>query len=79
MEKLEIGEVAQLENGKEFICCGVINDNDEEYLIMMSNFKPIEIKFAKQDIVNEQLQLTIIENSEQKQKLFEIYSNSVKQ
>ena len=79
MEKLEIGEVAQLENGKEFICCGMIDDNGEQYLIMMSNFKPIEIKFAKQDIIDGQLQLTIIENAEQKQRLFEIYSNSVKQ
>ena len=55
MEKLEIGETAILEDNKEFVCFGRIIEQTIDYVYLISNYKPLEIKFAKQNIVNGEL------------------------
>lgn len=75
MEKLEVGEVALLEDGKGFICCSRVEDGGIDYLYLMSNFKPLEIRFAKQEIVNGEIQLTIIGDTNEKIKLLNLFQD----
>ena len=73
MEKLEFGETAVLEDGKEYVCFACLEENGEEYAYLVSNFKPVEVRFAKQILVNGVLQLEIIQDSNLKQHLFELF------
>ena len=65
--KIEKGEIIKLSNDKEYICCATTNDNGIDYVYLMSNFKPLEIKFAKQRIVEGEIEITIVNNHEEKQ------------
>lgn len=76
MEKLELGETAILENGKEYICFSAIEENGIDYVYLLSNFKPLEVKFAKQKINNGNLELEIIENPKEKQYVYELFQKS---
>lgn len=73
--KLEVGEIITLDNNKEYICFSKINDNGIDYVYLMSNFKPIEIKFAVEKIVNEEIELEIINDSKQKQYVYNLFLN----
>lgn len=77
MERLEVGEVVVLENNKEFICCSKIVDNGEEYLYLMSNFKPLEVRFAKQHIIDGEIKLTIIGDQSEKIKVLNLFQNNI--
>lgn len=73
MEKLEFGETAVLENGKEYICFSSIEENGVDYVYLVSNFKPLEVRFAKQILINGVLQLEIVTNQELKKHLYELF------
>jgi len=73
MEKLEYGETAVLENGKEYVCFASLEENGVDYVYLVSNFKPLEVRFAKQIINNGELLLEIVEEQELKQHLFELF------
>lgn len=77
MEKLKFGEGAILEDGKEYICYGNIVDNGNDYVYLISNFKPVEIRYAKQAIVNGELQLEIIGNKELKLYLTNLFQEKL--
>ena len=74
MEKLKFGETAILENGKEYVCFKELIENGESYVYLMTNAKPLEVRFAKQTIVNNELQLTIIEDEKLKQHLYDLFT-----
>ena len=74
--KLEVGEIITLDNGKEYICFSKINDNGINYVYLMSNFKPIEIKFAIEKVNNAEVELEIINNQEQKQYIYNLFLSS---
>lgn len=69
MDKLKYGETAVLEDGREYTCFANLNDNGKDYVFLMSNFKPLEIKFAEQRIIDGDLQIQIVANQELKVKL----------
>lgn len=77
MEKLEFGETAVLENGKEFICFKTLTEDGVDYVYLMSNYKPLEVRFAKQIIVNGELLLEIIEDQELKEHLFAAFQGGM--
>lgn len=77
MEKLEFGETAVLENGKEYVCFASLEENGVDYVYLVSNFKPLEVRFAKQILINGVLQLEIIEDSNLKQHLFELFKDKI--
>ena len=52
MEKLEFGEVAVIDNGKEYIVFQTLEKDGKDYVYLVSNFKPLEVKFAVQEIVD---------------------------
>lgn len=73
MEKLEFGEVVVLENGKEYIVFSKANVDGVDYVYLMSNFKPLDIMFAKQIIDGDELKLDIVSNKEEKEKLLKMF------
>lgn len=64
--KLERGEVITLDDNKEYICFNSVSKNGETFVYLLSNFKPIKIKFAKEIFDNGELTLEIINDLEQK-------------
>ncbi len=76
--KLEVGELITLDNNKEYICFSRINDNEFDYVYLISNFKPIEIRFAIEKINNNDVELEIINNQEQKQYVYNLFLNAGK-
>lgn len=77
MEKLEFGETAVLENGKEYVCFASLEDNGEDYVYLVSNFKPLEVRFAKQILTEGSLQLEIVQDPTLKQHLFELFNTKI--
>lgn len=77
MEKLEFGETAVLENGKEFICFKTLSEDGVDYVYLVSNYKPLEVRFAKQTIVNGELLLEIVEDQELKEHLLEAFQGGM--
>lgn len=74
--KIQVGELITLSNNKEYVCFGTASDNGIEYVYLMSNFKPLEIKFGEQTIVNGQMQIRIINNKEEKQKVLTLFQQN---
>lgn len=77
MEKLKFGETAVLENAKEYICFASLEENGVDYVYLVSNFKPLEVRFAKQILINGVLQLEIIQDVQLKQHLFELFKEKL--
>ena len=75
MEKLQVGEVAVLENGQEYVCFGVINENGVDYAYLISKFKPLKVRFVEQQIINNELLLKIVEDQQLKVRLLELFKN----
>lgn len=71
--KIEKGEVITLSNNKEYICFSTLNDAGVDYVYLMSNFKPLEVKFGKQKEVSGEIQITVINDFEEKQKVLELF------
>lgn len=73
--KIEIGEIITLSNNKEYICFSTLNDNGKEYIYLMSNFKPLEIKFGEQIVENGKINIRIINETQEKQKVLNLFQN----
>lgn len=73
--KLTDGEVIQLSNNKEYICVANIANEEKNYVLLMSNFKPLEIKFAEQIINGDNINMRIINNQEEKLKVMDLFKN----
>lgn len=73
---LESGEIIVIDN-KEYICVSTTEYNGDLYIYLMSNFKPLEIKFARKLDTQDSINLEIINNSEQKEMLLELFSKSI--
>ena len=67
------GDLIILENDKEYVCFEKITFEGIEYLYLMSNFKPLEIRFAK--VIGEN-EIEIIYNQEEKEKVFKLFKNN---
>jgi len=78
MEKLQFGETAVLENGKEYVCFSELELNGISYVYLVTNSAPLEVRFAKQIVKEEGIELTIVENPEEKQFLLESFKNRSK-
>lgn len=77
MEKLEFGETAVLEDGKEYICFASLEENGVDYVYLVSNFKPLEVRFAKQIINNGDLLLEIVQDQALKEHLLELFKDKM--
>ena len=75
--KLTEGEIIVLNNNKEYICITTINQNNKNYLLLMSNFKPLEIKFAEQYTKDNNIEVRIINNQAEKAEIMEALTNQI--
>ena len=74
--KIEEGEIVELDNGKEYVVYSVIPENENNYVYLMSNFKPVEMMFAKEIVSDDNdISLEVIHNQEEKQKVLELFKN----
>ena len=77
MGNIAIGEIIELEDQKEFICFHTIQDGGKDYLLLMSNFKPLEVIFAE-DVVEDGVQLIRkIGDPEEKMRLYQLFGEVV--
>ena len=73
MEKLKVGEIAILDDGREFICFDCCEEEGINYAYLISNFKPLEVKFVIQKQSNEGLELEVIKEKAKKEYLYKIF------
>lgn len=73
--KLEIGELITLDDDKEYLCLKRVTFEGKEYIYLMSNFKPLEIKFAEETIQGEDVYVTVVGDPTLKQKLLNEFEN----
>ena len=78
MEKLEFGEVAVIDNGKEYIVFQTLEKDGKDYVYLVSNFKPLEVKFAVQEIVDGEFLLRVDESQEEKEQLLEEFQTKAR-
>lgn len=74
--KIQAGEVIKLDNNKEYICFSTITDQNIDYVYLMSNFKPLEIKFAKQLNDDGKIKISIISNPEEKKMVLKLFQDA---
>lgn len=63
------GEIVVLEDQREFICFKKVPDGDKTYLLMLSNFKPVEMFFAEEIVQDGQVCLRKVGDPEVKKRL----------
>lgn len=63
--KLETGELIELENNETYIVMNSIEYNNKNYVMLMTDKSPISIKIAIQEIINDKVSLTVVENSKE--------------
>lgn len=71
MDRIELGETIELETGKEYICFARVAEGGEDYVFLMSNFKPLEIRFARELLRDGELLIEIVSDPALKQRLYE--------
>lgn len=76
MNKINIGEVIELENGQEYVCFGAINENGRDFVYLISNFKPLKVRFAEQHFVNNELAISIVEDQQLKEHLLDVFQKN---
>ena len=78
MEKLKFGEIATLDDGKEYICFFEVEENGNNYVFLISNEKPIKVRFAKQTLNNNELNLEMISDQSLKEHLLDLFEEKMK-
>lgn len=73
---IEQGQIVLLEDNKEYICVQNIIKDNENFLYLVSNFKPLEVRFAKQIQNSNDFSLEIINNKDQKIELLKLFQNN---
>lgn len=71
---LELGSIITLSDEREFIIFSKLKEKEDVYVFLMSNFKPLEICFAKVvNQSNDEATLEIINEQEEKLRLMELF------
>lgn len=75
--KIETGEIITLDNNKEYICVARKDYNGSSYLYLISNFKPLEVKFAKEIIMGSEIDLEIVNEQSLKMELLPLFQQDL--
>lgn len=62
---LEAGELVELDNDEAYIVMNSMEYNNKNYVMLMTDRSPISIKIAIQEMINNEVDLTIVENSQE--------------
>ena len=68
---ISVGEIIELNEGREFICFAKTTVDGKVYIWLVSNFKPVEVSFAR--ILDEEDKIELIGNQEEKEKIFQAF------
>lgn len=79
MKKIMESEILTLDDNKEFICIARMNEGSTTYLALVSNYRPLEFRFAKEIIEGNDISLEIIYDQEEKEKVFNLYQKVMKE
>ncbi len=79
MDNIMMGEIIELDNGKKYLCFDQIKENDYTYLYLITPNSPVEVKFAKQTINNNDSKITIIGKKEEKQYVLDLFKEKRKE
>ena len=74
--KIETGESITLDNNKEYSCFSKLNHEGKDYVYLMSNGKPLEIKFGEQTIDDGEVNIRIINDQNEKQMVLNLFQNN---
>lgn len=78
MEKISINGIVTLDDGKKYYCFQVLNHEGVDYIYLISTTTPIEVRFAKQRMVDGTLQADIINNKEEKLFALKLFQDDYK-
>ena len=77
--EIEKGEIITLSDNKEYVCLGVIVDeNSKKYLYLMTTSEPVEFCFAEETIMNDVVQMRIVGGKDEKHRLFDLLKAQLK-
>ena len=62
---LENGEIVNLSNNKEYVVVNTIKLHNTTYVFLVSNFKPVDIVIATEKIVDDNIVLDEVTNTEE--------------
>lgn len=78
MNKIMESEILTLDNNEEYICVARIEDNENSYLALISNAKPVSFRFAKEIVDGDDITLEIIYDQEEKEKVLKLYNEEIR-
>lgn len=73
--KVQVGEVVLLDDNKEYICFAKKEWNGDTYDYLVSNFKPLEVFFAKESFIENEIELDIVTDATEKETLLKLFQN----
>ena len=62
--RIEEGQIIELEDNKEYMVLKVLKYNNETYVYLMTSSKPIEVLFRKEQLIDNEIVLEPIDDSE---------------
>lgn len=68
------GDIIEI-NNKEYVIYAIIKQENNVYYYLISNFKPVEILFAKNTGIEEKDELTLINEQQEKIKVFDLFKS----
>ncbi len=77
MDKLQFGETAVLEDGKEYVCFCELEDGGNSYVYLVTSSKPVEVCFARQRLENGVLELDLIAEQREKERLLSLFQEKM--
>ena len=75
---MKTGEVIGLSNNKEYICLDSIKREETEYVYLLGNFKPAEVKFGIVRGTPEDMMIEIVNNPDQKKMILKLFQDKLK-
>ncbi len=75
--KIETGEIITLDNNKEYICVSRKDYQGSSYLYLISNFKPLEVRFAKEIIMGPETHIEIVNEQGLKVQLLQLFQQDL--
>ena len=79
MNSVMEGDIITLDNGEEYICCSKIAEGNKVYLCLMSNFKPVEFRFAEEFVDGDEVTLEIIYDQKEKEHILKLFNDKILQ
>ena len=71
--KIEEGNIITLDNQKEYICVSKKDYQGDSYIYLISNFKPLEIMFAKEIVEGDLVTIQKVGDQALKMELLKLF------